>query len=199
MTISRGPGGLWPVPYRSLLGSVLGVPPVAAVGGAAALTGIGVFADLVRIGTLGLVFAVCYVVGCLLAVVWVRRNALFGPMVAPPLLLAVAVPVVVLLAGSPKPGAGVAERLLVIGAPLVNAFPTMAGTTAAVLAIGLARILTQRPADRLAAGGGTAAERVSSRRGSRPERPGSTRTGSGSGAAAAARGAGRTPKSPPRS
>ncbi len=97
-----------------------------------------------RQGTLGLVFTVLYVAGCVLAVAWVRRDGLFGPVVAPPLLLAVAVPAVVLLAGTPKPGAGTAERLLVIGAPLVNAFPTMAGTTAFVLAIGLFRLATQR-------------------------------------------------------
>ena len=72
---------------------------------------------------LGAVFTVCYVVGCLLAVAWVRRDGLFWPLVQPPLLVAVAVPVVVLLAGSPRPDTGIAEQALVIGAPLVNAFP----------------------------------------------------------------------------
>lgn len=128
-----------------MLNDVLGVPPAAAVGTAAAFTALGVFVDLVRIGTLGAIFTFCYLVGCVLAVAWVRRNGLFGPMVSPPLLLAVAVPVVVLLAAAPKPGAGVAERLLVIGAPLVNAFPMMAWTTAIVLGMGIARIVVQRP------------------------------------------------------
>ncbi len=129
---------------RSAIATVLGVPPLAAVGLAAVLTAIGVLVDLLRTGTLGLVFTVCYVVGCVLAVVWVRRSGLFWPMVQPPLLLAVAVPAVVLLAGAPKPGAGVAERLLVIGAPLVNSFPTMAWTTGIVVALGVARIVAQR-------------------------------------------------------
>jgi hypothetical protein len=80
-----------------------------------------------------------------LAVAWVRRSGLFAPMVQPPLLVAVAVPVVVLLAGTPAPGAGVAERLLVIGAPLVNAFPVMAWGTGAVLLLGLVRLVVQRP------------------------------------------------------
>jgi hypothetical protein len=51
----------------------------------------------------------------------------------------------VLLAGSPRPGQGVTERLLVIGAPLVNAFPVMAATTGVVLLLGLLRVILQRP------------------------------------------------------
>jgi hypothetical protein len=130
---------------RSVLPTVLGVPPIAAVGLAAALTTIGVLVDLTRIGSLGSVFTICYISGCVLAVIWVRRTGLFGPMVQPPLLVAAAVPVVVLLAGSPRPGQGVAEQLLVIGAPLVNAFPVMAWATGIVLVLGLLRIVLQRP------------------------------------------------------
>lgn len=140
----NGPGR-WPVEDRSLITTVLGIPPLAAVGLAAAFTAIGVLADLLRIGTLGLVFTICYLVGCVLGVVWVRRSALFWPMIVPPLLMAAAVPVVVLLTGSTKPGAGIAQRLLVIGAPLVNGFPMMAWTTGAALALGLVRIVVQRP------------------------------------------------------
>jgi hypothetical protein len=141
----RGAGGRWPMADRSLLATVLGVPPIAAVGLAAALTAIGVLVDLTRVGNLSIVFTVCHISGCVLAVAWVRRSGLFGPMVQPPLLVAAAVPVVVLLAGSPRPGQGVAEQLLVIGAPLVNAFPVMAWATGAVLALGLLRIVLQRP------------------------------------------------------
>lgn len=132
---------------RSALATVLGIPPVAAVGLGAVLSALGVFVDLARVGSLGLVFTICYIAGCVLAVAWVRRDGLFGPMVQPPLVVAVAVPVVVLLAGSPKPGAGVTERLLVIGAPLVNAFPIMAGTTGAVVVLGVLRLVVQRPLD----------------------------------------------------
>lgn len=141
----RGPGGHWPMADRSVLPSVLGVPPIAAVGLAAALTAIGVLVDLTRAGNLSTVFTVCHISGCVLAVAWVRRTGLFGPMVQPPLLVALAVPAVVLLAGSPRPGQGVAERLLVIGAPLVNAFPVMAWSTGVVLVLGLLRVLLQRP------------------------------------------------------
>jgi len=134
----------WTTAERSIVPSVLGLSSLIAVGIAAGLTALGVLVDLVRQGTLGFVFTVLYIAGCVLAIAWVRRDGLFGPMVAPPLLLAVAVPAVVLLAGDPKPGTGMAERLLQIGAPLVNAFPTMAGTTAFVLAVGLFRMATQK-------------------------------------------------------
>ncbi len=151
--VERGGAGRWPVPERSVIATVLGVPPLFAVGGAAALTVLGVFLDLLRTGRLGTVFTVCYVGGCVLAVAWVRRRSLFGPMVQPPLLLAAAVPLVVLLAGSPRAGTGASERLLTIGAPLVNSFPTMAWTTAAAVALGTARLLVQRtPAPRAPVG-----------------------------------------------
>jgi hypothetical protein len=170
---------------RSVLATVLGIRPVAAVGLGAALTAVGVLVDLTRIGSLGTVFTICYIAGCVLAVAWVRRDGLFGPMVQPPLLVAVAVPVVVLLAGDPRPGQGVTDRLLVIGAPLVNAFPIMAWTTGSVLAIGFVRMFLQRP---LAAPEPAAAKRGTAK-------PASARR-SGRGAA---RGAGRTSGSPRRS
>jgi hypothetical protein len=132
------------MPARSLMATVLGVHPAMAVGVAAALTAVGVAIDLLRVGTLGTAFTVCYLTGCVLATAWVRRSGLFWPMVAPPLLMAVAVPVVVLVAGTPRPGAGIAQRLLVIGAPLVNGFPMMAWTTGLVLVLGLFRLVTQR-------------------------------------------------------
>jgi len=100
----------WTTAERSIVPSVLGLSPVIAVAIAAGLTALGVLVDLVRQGTLGFVFTVLYIAGCALAVAWVRRDGLFGPMVAPPLLLAVAVPAVVLLAGDPKPGTGMAEE-----------------------------------------------------------------------------------------
>ena len=138
------PGGPWPMPDRSLMATVLGINPALAVGVAAALTAVGVAIDLWRVGTLSTVFTVCYLTGCVLATAWVRRSGVFWPMVAPPLLMALAVPVVVLVAGTPRPGAGIAQRLLVIGAPLVNGFPMMAWTTGLVLALGLFRLVTQR-------------------------------------------------------
>lgn len=165
----------WPVEDRSLVGSVLGVPPVAAVGLAFGLTALGVFGDVVRIGTVGIVFQIAFFTGCVLAVAWVRRRSLFAPMVQPPLLLAVVVPSVVLLGSSPRPGSGITERLLVVGAPMVNAFPTLAWTTGIVLAVGAFRLVAQRPRAEGAepvsgSRRGSAAARAATRRPASPRR-----------------------------
>ncbi|MGQ0481385.1 MAG: DUF6542 domain-containing protein [Pseudonocardia sp.] len=135
----------WPVLERSVLGTVLGLPGYAAIGIALGFTGLGVFIDLERVSGLGTVFKGCYFVGCVLAVCWVKRRALFGPMVQPPLLLALAVPGVVLAAGGGGANGGLAARLLAIGTPLLNGFPTMAVTTTVVVAIGIGRYLLQKP------------------------------------------------------
>lgn len=132
------------MPDRSIIGTVLGIPPIAALGVAVAFTGLGVLIDVLRMGTVGVIFKIGFFLGCLLAVMWVRRRSLFGPMVQPPLLVAVLVPVIVLLVGPPRSGGGMTETLLLVGAPLINSFPTMATTTAVVLAIGIGRLLLQR-------------------------------------------------------
>jgi hypothetical protein len=136
------PFGQWPVGERSLINSVLGIPPLAAVGLAFGLTALGVFVDLQRIGTVGAVFQVLYFSGCVLAMTWVRRRNLFGPLVQPPLLLAVAVPAIVLMGD--RAGTSGGSTLLSVGAPLVNSFPTMAVTSGVVLALGLVRLVVQR-------------------------------------------------------
>lgn len=130
----------------SALGTARGVPSWAAVLVALTFTGLGVFVDLERAGRLGLVFKGCYFLGCVLAVLWVQRRALFGPMVAPPLILAVAVPGVVLAGSSAANGAGdgLTGKALAIGTPLVNGFPTMAITTAVTVLVGLLRVARQR-------------------------------------------------------
>lgn len=127
----------------SLLSDRRGVPWWAAVWCALLLTAIGVFVDIERLNRLGIVFQACYFLGCLLAVVVVQRKGLFGPMVQPPLILAVAVPGVVLAAGS-LPTGGVLATALSVGTPLINGFPTMAITTGLTLAIGTLRLITQR-------------------------------------------------------
>lgn len=108
------------------------------------LTALGVFVDIERLNRLGIVFQACYFLGCLLAVVVVQRKGLFGPMVQPPLILAVAVPGVVLAIGSLPAGGGLVAAALTVGTPLINGFPTMAITTGVVLAIGAFRLVTQR-------------------------------------------------------
>lgn len=130
---------------RSLLPERLGVRWWVAICLALGLTAAGVFADVQRLNRLGIVFQACYFLGCLLAVVLVQRKGLFGPMVQPPLILAVAVPSVVLAAGSVPTGGGSTAAALAVGTPLINGFPTMAITTGLTLAVGILRLLTQRP------------------------------------------------------
>jgi hypothetical protein len=119
------------------------MPSWAAVGCALVLTALGVFIDLERLSRLGVVFQACYFLGCLLAVAIVQQRDLFVPMVQPPLILAIAVPGVVLAAGS-LPTGGVVATALAVGTPLINGFPTMAITTGLTLAIGTFRLITQR-------------------------------------------------------
>ena len=111
---------------------------------ALALASTGVFADLERLNRLSVVFQVCYFLGCLLAVVVVQRRGVFGPMVAPPLILAVAVPGVVWATGAPPTGGGLVATALAVGTPLINGFPTMAITTGFTVAIGVFRLFLQR-------------------------------------------------------
>lgn len=124
-----------------------GLPGWAAVLCALGFTALGVFADLERLNRLGLMFQVCYFLGCLVAVVVVQRRALFAPMVQPPLILALAVPGVVLVIGSPPQGEGMVATALALGTPLINGFPTMAITTAVTMAVGFLRMIIQRGPD----------------------------------------------------
>ncbi len=108
------------------------------------VTAVGVFADLERLNRLGVVFEICYLLGCLIAVVVVQRKGLFAPMVAPPLILAVALPGIVLATDQTPTGSGMIATALTVGTPLINNFPTMAITTGITLAVGVFRLIVQR-------------------------------------------------------
>jgi hypothetical protein len=137
---------------RSVVRSVRGLRWWGALALAAVLTVAGVAVDLLMSGELGVVFTACFAAGCILATAWARRDSLFVPLVQPPLLLAVAVPAVVVATGSLPRSGGTASALLAIGGPLVNGFPTLAITTAICLALGFIRSRIepyQRPGDDL--------------------------------------------------
>ena len=139
---STGARGSWD--EYALLPASPGLPWWAAVLCTLALAATGVFADLERLNRLGIVFQACYFLGCLFAVVVVQRKGLFGPIVAPPLILAVTVPGVVLASGAPPTSGGFVATALTVGTPLINAFPTMAIVTGLTVAIGLLRLCIQR-------------------------------------------------------
>ncbi|WP_433783138.1 DUF6542 domain-containing protein [Actinomycetospora sp. CA-101289] len=137
---------------RSVVRTVRGLRWWGAIALAAVLTVAGVAIDLLTSGELGVVFTACFAGGCILATAWARRDSLFVPLVQPPLLLAVAVPAVVVATGSLPRSGGTASVLLAVGGPLVNGFPTLAITAAICLALGFIRSRIepfQRPGDDL--------------------------------------------------
>lgn len=87
---------------------------------------------------LGAVFATFYVLGCLAAVLLVRRGGVFTAIIQPPLILFVAVPTSYFLFHGGQLS-GVKDILINCGYPLIERFPLMFFTSAAVLLIGLAR------------------------------------------------------------
>jgi hypothetical protein len=137
---------------RSVVRTVRGLRWWGSLALAALFTVGGVAIDLLAFGELGVVFTACFASGCILATAWARRDSLFVPLVQPPLLLAIAVPVVVVATGSLPRSGGTASALLAIGGPLVNGFPTLAITTAICLALGFVRSRIEpyrRPGDDL--------------------------------------------------
>jgi hypothetical protein len=145
------PGAVGPG-ERSVVRTVRGLRWWGALALAAVLTLAGVAVDLLVSGELGVVFTASFAGGCILATAWARRDSLFVPLVQPPLLIAVAVPAVVVATGSLPRSGGTASALLAIGGPLVNAFPTLAITTAICLALGFIRSRIEpyrRPGDDL--------------------------------------------------
>lgn len=87
---------------------------------------------------LGSVFSACYMLGCLLAVLAVRRSGLFTAVIQPPLLLFVTVPgAYFLFHGSEIHG--LKDLAISCGYPLIERFPLMFFTSAAILLIGMGR------------------------------------------------------------
>jgi hypothetical protein len=84
------------------------------------------------------VFSGLYVVGCLAAVLAVRQSGIFTAVIQPPLILFCAVPGAYFLFKGAK-FTGLKDLLINCGYPLIERFPLMLFTSAAVLAIGLVR------------------------------------------------------------
>ncbi|PRC43876.1 hypothetical protein C6A85_000000103100, partial [Mycobacterium sp. ITM-2017-0098] len=84
------------------------------------------------------VFSALYVIGCLVAVLAVQQAGLFTAVIQPPLVLFVTVPSAYFLMHSGEIQ-GIKDILINCGYPLIERFPLMFFTSAAVLLIGLAR------------------------------------------------------------
>jgi hypothetical protein len=125
--------------HRSALPRVPGIPWWGAVIVAATASAVG-FAYDAGTGdkTLSAVFAVCYAAGCILAVLAVRQSAVFSAVIQPPLILFFAVPTAFFIFHGSKI-TGIKDTLINCGYPLIERFPLMFFTSAAVLLIGLGR------------------------------------------------------------
>jgi hypothetical protein len=84
------------------------------------------------------VFAGLYVVGCVAAVLAVRQSGVFTAVIQPPLILFVAVPSAYWLFHGAT-FTGIKDTLINYGYPLIERFPLMLFTSAAVLLIGMVR------------------------------------------------------------
>ena len=87
---------------------------------------------------LSMVFAAAYALGCIFAVLAVRQTGIFTAVIQPPLILFVAVPTSYFLFHGAQ-FTGIKDTLINFGYPLIERFPLMFFTSAAVLLIGMAR------------------------------------------------------------
>jgi hypothetical protein len=125
--------------HRSAHPNIPGVPWWGAVLLAVTLTAVG-FAFDAGSGDkeLSFVFAVAYALGCIVAVLAVRQTGIFTAVIQPPLILFVAVPTSYFLFHGAQ-FTGIKDTLINFGYPLIERFPLMFFTSAAVLLIGMGR------------------------------------------------------------
>jgi hypothetical protein len=128
-----------PADHRSAHPNIAGVPWWGAVLLAVTAAAIG-FAFDAGSGNreLSFVFSACYALGCVLAVLAVRQTAVFTAVVQPPLILFVMVPGAYFLFHGGQL-TGLKDTLINCGYPLIERFPLMFFTSAAVLLLGMAR------------------------------------------------------------
>jgi hypothetical protein len=129
---------------RPIYGQFRGLPWWAAVLLAFGVTAIAAFVDMQRQDSLGRIYQGAFVVGCVVAVCFVRRRSLFGPIVQPPLIFAITAIGAVALLGQKSSGGGLKSLILSVALPLTSNFPTMGITAAVVVAIGLFRLWRER-------------------------------------------------------
>jgi uncharacterized protein DUF6542 len=125
--------------HRSIHPNIPGVPWWAAVVVGVTATAVG-FAFDAGSGNKELtnVFAALYVVGCVAAVLAVYQSGVFTAVIQPPLILFCAVPGAYWLFHGAKL-TGLKDLLINCGYPLIERFPLMLFTSAAVLLIGMIR------------------------------------------------------------
>ncbi|MET0473345.1 MAG: DUF6542 domain-containing protein [Mycobacterium sp.] len=125
--------------HRSVLPRLPGIPWWGATILAATFAAVGFAYDAgTGNGALSYVFAGFYVVGCVLAVLAVRQSGLFTTVIQPPLILFIAVPFAYFVFHG-STFTGIKDTLINCGYPLIERFPLMFFTSAAVLLLGMVR------------------------------------------------------------
>jgi uncharacterized protein DUF6542 len=130
--------------HRSIHPNISGVPWWAAVVLGVTATAVG-FAFDAGSGNkqLTYVFSALYAAGCVAAVLAVRQSGVFTAVIQPPLILFCSVPGAYwLFHGAELPG--LKDLVINCGYPLIERFPLMLFTSAAVLLIGMVRWLLQK-------------------------------------------------------
>ncbi|WP_143690314.1 DUF6542 domain-containing protein [Williamsia sterculiae] len=159
---------------QSVLPAYRGVPWWGAVLIAVVPSAVGAAIDAPS-GSLGATFKVLYFLGCVAAVLAVRRRALFTAAAQPPLLL-FGIALIALYAANAGTTEGVKGLIINVLLPIAKLFPLMGWTFVLVVALAGARWFTTRPT-----GGATATRsRATSRAGTgrtTPRRSASDRQG----------------------
>lgn len=132
-----------PVDQQSVLPNVRGIPWWGAVLVAAIFTAVGAVIDANQNDSLGSVFNFFYLVGCVLAVLAVRRRALFTAVAQPP-LIAFGVGVITLYGLNADDASGLKSLIFKVLLPIANDFPWILVTFLVTLALGVGRWYTTR-------------------------------------------------------
>ena len=137
-----------PLDQQSVLPAVRGVPWWGAVLLGTGITGLGAAIDAGSNDSLGSIYKFCYLVGCVIAALAVRRRALFTAAAQPP-LIAFFVSIVTLYGlNSEQTSSGLKSLIVNVLLPIAADFPWMLTTFLVTLALVLARwFLTRDPAE----------------------------------------------------
>lgn len=127
-----------PVDQQSVLPNVRGIPWWGAVVVAAVFTAVGAIIDANQSDGLGAVFNFFYLVGCVVAVLTVRRRALFTAVAQPP-LIAFGVGVITLYGLNADEASGLKSLIFKVLLPIANDFPWILVTFLVTLALGVGR------------------------------------------------------------
>lgn len=153
-----------PLDEQSALPSAPGVPWWGAVLIAVGMTCVG--SIIVVAGgdsTLGFAFKALYFIGCVAAVLAVRRRALFTAVAQPPLVL-FGVAVITLYFLVSDTDSGIKKLVFNVALPVAKLFPLMGWTFAAVFAIGAARFWFTHPKNTGKSGSGGSGRRAAAKK-----------------------------------